>query len=258
SSLNITEAITLSAWIRPAVRQTKSIVNKSTLNGYEINTTSSGRIEFWLNWDAHGLTYHLLSNGSYPSNGSTWMHVAATFDGQTMKIYLNGIEDNSLTAATPTAILNNNGVLTIGSWGEGLRFQGALDEIRIYNQALSASQINQVFNNQQPVNLRLAVDPDEEESSLEDPVMKNRREGKSRLYPNPVDNQLNIQFDKMVQGALNVTIYDVAGRIGYQAEVEVDGSNLMIDLSNQGLSSGVYSILLRTPEKIEWLRFLKK
>ncbi|MFC4875114.1 fibronectin type III domain-containing protein, partial [Negadavirga shengliensis] len=42
SSLNITEAITLSAWIRPAVRQTKSIVNKSTLNGYEINTTSSG------------------------------------------------------------------------------------------------------------------------------------------------------------------------------------------------------------------------
>ncbi|MFC4875101.1 LamG-like jellyroll fold domain-containing protein, partial [Negadavirga shengliensis] len=145
SSLNITEAITLSAWIRPAVRQTKSIVNKSTLNGYEINTTSSGRIEFWLNWDAHGLTYHLLSNGSYPSNGSTWMHVAATFDGQTMKIYLNGVEDATLSFSQPATIISNNGLLTIGSWGGDLRFQGALDDVRVYNGALSSQEITQLY-----------------------------------------------------------------------------------------------------------------
>ena len=73
-----------------------------------------------------------------------WAHVAATFDGTTARIYINGWE----AASGPFAFANGTTAgLTIGnnnsfSWdGCPGTFYGDIDEVRIYNRGLSAAQV---------------------------------------------------------------------------------------------------------------------
>src|SRR5206468_1976304 len=69
-----------------------------------------------------------------------WSHVAVTFDGATMRLYVNGAQVASQAAAG--AIAASNGALRIGGnavWGE--YFRGLIDEVRIYNRPLSGGEI---------------------------------------------------------------------------------------------------------------------
>src|SRR5205823_3984489 len=76
---------------------------------------------------------------------NTWTHLAATFDGATVRLYVNGAEavSQAQTAPlTPTA-----GTLQIGADSyTGENFAGRIDEVRIYNRALSAAEIQTDMN----------------------------------------------------------------------------------------------------------------
>jgi hypothetical protein len=71
-----------------------------------------------------------------------WTHVAGTFDGTTLALYVNGIPAGSQTLATPHPIPTNANTLRIGadSLGGSL-VNGMIDEPRIFNRALSPSEI---------------------------------------------------------------------------------------------------------------------
>jgi len=69
-----------------------------------------------------------------------WHHCAATFDGRHMRVYLDGKEIGSLER--PGAIAaGGNAPGCIGSAGGGECFQGAIDDLRIYTDALSAGEV---------------------------------------------------------------------------------------------------------------------
>ena len=72
---------------------------------------------------------------------STWVHLAATYDGTTQRLFVNGVQ--VATMATTGAIRVSTGALRIGgntSWtNEG--FAGLIDEVRVYNKALTAAEI---------------------------------------------------------------------------------------------------------------------
>ncbi len=78
----------------------------------------------------------------------TWYHVAATYDGATVRIYIDGILDGSAPAAGDVA--DSTGSLTFAHNAvRGAQepvnngfFSGALDEVRWYNRALSAAEIS--------------------------------------------------------------------------------------------------------------------
>jgi hypothetical protein len=70
-----------------------------------------------------------------------WTHLAVTYDGANMRLYVNGVLVR--TTARAGAMIATDGVLHIGGnqvWG-GEFFGGVMDEIRIYNRALSVSEI---------------------------------------------------------------------------------------------------------------------
>ncbi len=70
---------------------------------------------------------------------NTWVHVAGTWDGTTARVYVNGAEVASVPAAS---LPNNTLALRIGSDNTGAtRFAGSVDEVAIYNRALSAAEI---------------------------------------------------------------------------------------------------------------------
>lgn len=94
----------------------------------------------WNN-DAAGATTDALPLGE-------WVHVAVTFDGSTLRFYRNGLADG-LTAASYSTTLGAAGLL-IGNiaandgWHVGLN--GRLDELYVYNRALSASEIGTLMS----------------------------------------------------------------------------------------------------------------
>ncbi len=76
---------------------------------------------------------------------NTWYFVVVTVEGTTRKIYVNGIEEDSNTN-TPEA---SDGAMRIGSQKAGVsgeKWEGIIDDVRIYNRALSGSEIEKLFN----------------------------------------------------------------------------------------------------------------
>ena len=72
-----------------------------------------------------------------------WHHVAGVYNGSTAKIYLDGNAVQSLNRSgsfTPSAL----GIGSTPTGGE--YFNGKLDDVRIYNYALSAEQVKQIMN----------------------------------------------------------------------------------------------------------------
>ncbi len=74
----------------------------------------------------------------------TWYHGAVTYDGATLKLYLNGQLENSGSKSLNT-VLNANG-LTIGLRPGSSNWQGLIDELEVFNRALSADEIAAIYN----------------------------------------------------------------------------------------------------------------
>src|SRR4029450_3763409 len=76
---------------------------------------------------------------------NTWTHLATTYNGNVLALYVNGVQAGQLIIAGP--IVPSTSALKIGGnsvWGEW--FQGEIDEVRIYNRALTASEITGDMN----------------------------------------------------------------------------------------------------------------
>ena len=78
---------------------------------------------------------------------SSWRYVAVTYDGSFQKIYINGVEAAS-RAQTGTISVNINDLLIGQIQAGGQAFQGSLDDVAIYNRALSANEILDIYNHQ--------------------------------------------------------------------------------------------------------------
>ncbi|NOG46832.1 MAG: hypothetical protein HND50_16440 [Calditrichaeota bacterium] len=75
-----------------------------------------------------------------------WLHALATYDGVNMKIYINGVLENIKSTDTEINI-NNNKPIIIGNSSGGIRpFDGAIDDIRIYNRALTEDEIQTLYH----------------------------------------------------------------------------------------------------------------
>jgi hypothetical protein len=70
-----------------------------------------------------------------------WCHIACSYDGTTLKCYLNGLQSDS----TPMGpITKSSTPVLIGTDGWGCDWIGAIDDVRIYNNALTADEIAQI------------------------------------------------------------------------------------------------------------------
>jgi hypothetical protein len=97
------------------------------------------------NWAAQPMAYinttsdHDVS-GPTPLGVNVWTHVALTFDGAMLRLYVGGVPVAALAVSGSIAV--SSGPLTIG--GNTLdfgHFSGLIDDIRIYNRALSQAEI---------------------------------------------------------------------------------------------------------------------
>jgi len=91
------------------------------------------------------LTSSQASNPESTYASQTWMHVVLTFDGNSSKLYINGVlKSNYDEPASLSAYFNS---LNIGYNSASNRYlQGSIDELYIYNRALSQAEVTQLYN----------------------------------------------------------------------------------------------------------------
>ena len=85
------------------------------------------------------------TRGTAALSTTAFTHLAATYHGTAIRLYVNGVQASTL--AVTGAIKSSTGVVRIGGnniWGEW--FNGLIDEVRIYNRALSAAEIQTDMN----------------------------------------------------------------------------------------------------------------
>jgi hypothetical protein len=77
---------------------------------------------------------------------NAWHHIAGVWDGKTMKIFIDGVEDAAKSdLAAPIDV--TKGKLTLGAWGDGqYPYKGSLDELGIFNVALDKNDIQGIMN----------------------------------------------------------------------------------------------------------------
>ena len=138
--LNITSTITLSAWIyRNSTGKYDCIIGKdnySQNNGYSLWIYNDDKLTF-----RFGSSRIYQSATAIPNN--VWTHVTGTFDGTNAKLYINGTLVTTIAASAPSS---NSGGLYLGTPQDAVgniafNFSGSLDEVSIWNIALTQSQI---------------------------------------------------------------------------------------------------------------------
>jgi hypothetical protein len=143
-SLNITgNAVTLEAWIYPTAWKTNTfeanIVNSEGPNsGYMLRCGDNGKLDFNL---GDGAGFHQIISPANTLTLNTWQHVAGTYDGDSLRMYVNGVEIMSLHGVFNIASTGNP--MAVGDWtnGTGRNFPGKIDEVRVWNTAVSGANI---------------------------------------------------------------------------------------------------------------------
>jgi Concanavalin A-like lectin/glucanases superfamily len=150
--LDLTGSFTLMAWVQP---QSLATTNQNILNKGYTSATNSVQLYF-----AVGVTPATLVCGTYVSGTdhavtavtlltAVWTHVACTFDGSTWSLYINGTLDAQAVTSGPAHTAANmaiggqeedGGAVLTGLWN------GAMDDVLLWNRALSALDVRQAYH----------------------------------------------------------------------------------------------------------------
>jgi hypothetical protein len=141
-SLDLTTGMTLEGWVYPTALVAKElpvVFKAGAAGGHSVYDLYANSVLRRPSSDVL-LASRFQALGTAQLALNTWAHLAATFDGTNLRLYVNGTlvatrpaSGSIVQSASPLQI---GGASTINSW-----FQGRIDEVRLYNRALTAQEI---------------------------------------------------------------------------------------------------------------------
>ena len=154
ATLDFTNALTIEMWVNPSVAGSsggdKFFISKGVFQF--VGTQSYG-----IGFDVNRRIFFRVGNGSAIDTVvstsqlplDTFTHIAATYDGTALRIYINGVLDAPPQATSIGTLFNSADPLYIGGAkfsGSDILFPAAIDEASLYNRALTDAEITSVFN----------------------------------------------------------------------------------------------------------------
>ncbi|HCS19770.1 MAG TPA: hypothetical protein DIW47_04260 [Bacteroidetes bacterium] len=220
-----TSEVTISAWVQ--------ITNLAVLNWIidkRINVGSSPYSSYGIftansEWRTGISTSNaIVSTGKTAIVQNNWIHVLTLYTGSKIYLYLDGVAVDS--ANLSGNILYSTLPLYIGKSPNNAAYTaGKIDDIRIYDRALNATEIGQLYNEAQNTTSLMPM-----------------TEHLFQIYPNPSSGSVNIQvIDGAFQEGYEVTVTNSIGQVIYHSD-RPNGDSV-VDL--EGIAkSGIYFITL--------------
>ncbi|MBK7001990.1 MAG: DUF1566 domain-containing protein [Rhodoferax sp.] len=148
---DILAGVSYSAWVRPRILPiTGSFILNKWVDGQEdkqIGLASDGRIYFYM--------YNCMFNSTLYSVSAIalnkWTNITGVYDGVSAKLYIDGLLSSQVNTNSACEVSNNLGMFYIGDNPErrhegNVPFSGEIDEVMIYNKALTANEVLSMLN----------------------------------------------------------------------------------------------------------------
>ncbi|MFA5012033.1 MAG: choice-of-anchor J domain-containing protein [Ignavibacteria bacterium] len=231
------------------------------MTGYNLSTgTSSFTISMWLGnlgtpsttrylFGDMGHSFRCFVGGVAPSGGALLrgtgvtdvqipniipgpnvIHIVYDSASTSVKIYKNGVLENTVVQANPWNFTSGTG-FSVGGYSSSAGIDGLMDEFRFYKRGLDSAEIANTWN------LDLGV------VTAVTPVVSNvpDKYSLSQNYPNPFNPATKINFAIPKSGLVTLKIYDILGREVSTLVNEVkNAGTYMVDFNANNLSSGMY------------------
>lgn len=150
NNYNLGSSFSIEVWMKSdqTSTNTQTILSKregnNLINGYDLRLVDNVISFHWNNGQ-------FVSASPHEINTNQWYHIAATYDGSEYKLYIDGIELNSVSETTQP--IANSAECIIGAMDDTTTpfiplnyFDGGLDELRIWDVALTQDQIRKMMN----------------------------------------------------------------------------------------------------------------
>lgn len=226
SILNFTNAITVSAWFRPANlpdHETFLLSHGSWQNRWKVSFTPEKKIRWTLN--------SLVSVGDLDSEitiqKDSVYFLSVSYDGSIMAMYLNGVLHSykPLTGKIRTSPVDFlMGQILPGT--TDYNFKGLLDEVRIMDYALTPDAVKSLYD--------ISV------TAIKD---LNFNTEEIKVYPNPVLEILNIQLPEKIDKTAIISIYSISGN---KIIEKVAGNSPQLQFDTKEWNPGYYIITYRS------------
>lgn len=235
---------TLSAWIKPDNNTNyQAIICKEQSAGYGINFSQTYR-EFYFTSNIDG-TYNTAYGLETPNIGE-WYHLVGTFsheNGNTqIRLYCNGVFQNTYQLNGINYLNNSTVPLVLGAnpdnnGGVSAFFKGSIDDVRIYNRALSSNEIISFYN------LQFSKINEQKTNKLTE----------IEISPNPTNGIITIKSLEEIP-IKEVIIYDINGRqlVNYQPK----HMSKIVTLNLENLNGGIYNLKITTKIKVVFKKLI--
>lgn len=228
---NLAEPYSIALWMRIDgwfINDWAAILSKSSVSQLQLRVVIRQDHTLWL---APYPGCENLQLSSFPALG-TWFHFALVEDTTNVKVYINCTLVDSFLCTDP--LVPNTSALRIGRdiHGSSEYFMGAMDDVSIYNRALSAQEICQ--------SATVSVN-DNPATSVS-------------IYPTLASNYINVRWDKIQNETYNIDIINPIGQV--VSSSKHSSSNINLDVS--GLVNGMYMIVLKNKHKVISQKFIKQ
>jgi len=147
STLSLSTSITLSTWINST-----TLFNTQNFPPFIIKGVN---VSYMLFGNSSTNQVRIRIGGNIASNvvdsvatisAGVWYNVVGTYDGNDMKIYINGTLDNQKVRVGTIPTGSDNIFMGFNPSGESIRYNGRISNTSIYNRALSATEVLQNYN----------------------------------------------------------------------------------------------------------------
>lgn len=235
-TLKMDKALTITSWVKFEAHTTQSDTVQTILTDFTHNNPvgkllriNGAHLEFKLN--AADTAY-----GSYNVThlSGSWHHMAVTYDGDSIKIYIDGHIKSAIKKEGDIAV--TDAPLFIGKEESGNFFNGGLDNIKIFNGALSATEIAEML----PPN------------SIGHQISK--YPAKMELHqnwPNPFNPSTTIKYTLQSADNVSLKVYDLTGKtVATLVNGKHSAGTYNVSFKGSRLASGIYIYQLKTSQHI--------
>jgi hypothetical protein len=249
SLINLSQ-FTYSVWINRSVNCGNDAIVISNYGGNWAGNLLFGKVIN--NGDAQIRLHkqNLSINSSSSISDNQWINLVAVKDNNTLKLYKNGLLIQTTDISNFGSVNNMSFPFVIGGagWSDSNYFMGKIDDVGVWNRALTPQEISQLYNQNQCINNLTVTDTliiNVGQLSFENPIIYANN---ITIFPNPASTQININFNNISD--LNGGTIKIINSLGQEVAtttITATGTNSTMSLNAWG-GNGLYFVQILNPQ----------